>query len=648
MAGILGMYIESLFRKSAEERAAKAAQAQEHIKTAHEMIKKGDLTPDQTTWLANVGAQYGDPLIEGYGRNTYKKAKEQEASSQGVNAFIQQLLGGIMGTGGVAGTSDTQQQAQPQMGDAGIKMQPLPLGEPTKGPNATPTMATSSTPGYHPMTDTLANAIKQVESSGGKVLNSQMGEDSYGAYQFRPKTWELESKAYTQEIQGAPVVLRQTPANEDAVAKWRINKLLNEGHGPEGVAKYWQTMDPNTKITTGVNAQGVAYDVPGYVQKVQAAMGGVVTPTNGTRLVPPTIGLPMGATFTVTDAGSGSPKLNLQFKMPTMDERESAAFSQLDVAQQLQFLTGKWAKAAGMEPIRQIGKDETTGQQMVTTFDPMRGVVNIIGSGVKTAYTPVEQQQINAYGAGLKVGAEAEAQTVPGGGSGKTPMQIDAERQAATTKAIEAEKRRLIPSEGVKELGATQKVLDRIDRIKGIFAKHTNKDVSLVGKMEFLREVGDSFDAFAEPDRIELRNLTAQLTESMYDTRGKQLSDKEIKTAEKLIPKMSSQTVGYLTNLRAFQDYIEGASRANKAAWERAGYTMDQVNAMPAEKANAILETLQGGGAGGGGVTDGMTRKADPGLQIGQVYPDGKGGSAEYLGGPKLDIKSWKVVEEGK
>jgi len=137
--------------------------------------------------------------------------------------------------------------------------------------------------------------------------------------------------------------------------------------------------------------------------------------------------------------------------------------------------------------------------------------------------------------------------------------------------------------------------------------------------------------------------LTAQLTESMYDTRGKQLSDREIKIAEKLIPKMGSQPVEYLTNLRAFQDYIEGAAKANKGAWERAGYTMDQVNVMPAERANALLETLQGSGGVGQGKQD-MGRKADAGLQVGKVYPDGKGGHGKYLGGPKMDGKSWEEV----
>jgi len=390
MAGIIEMLIHNMLLKKQNEQAAETATRQEHIKTAHEMIKKGDLTPDQTTWLANVGAQYGDPLIEGYGRNTYKKAQEQANYGKGVQDFVRQLVGGVVGGVGVGGQ---QTQAQPQMGDAGIQAVPQPaqaqqmtLGAPMKGANAAPTSA--GTPGYHPLTESIANAIKQVESSGGKNVVSQMGEDSYGAYQFRPKTWEMESKAYTGATQGNSVVLKQTPENEDKVAKWRINELLQAGHGPEGVANYWQTMDPNTKITTGVNDQGAAYDVPGYRSKVLAAMGqgqGQQPTRNGVHLAPPTLNLPMGATFTVTDAGSGSPKLNLQFKMPTMDERESQAFSLLQGPQQLQFLTGKWAKAAGMDPVHKIDKDETTGQSIATTYDPMSGMVKIVGSGVKTA-----------------------------------------------------------------------------------------------------------------------------------------------------------------------------------------------------------------------------------------------------------------------
>jgi len=647
--GILETLLGNFLQKRQMQQETERKLGEEHIKTAHELIKKGDLTPDQTTWLANVGAQYGDPLIEGYGRNTYKKSKEQADYGKGVQDFVMQLVGGVMGgSGGGSGG-----QEQPQMGDAGIQASPQLMQAQTQPQQMTLGVPTKGKPSFGEYDISSYATDPAHEQRIASILPAVRGLSTP-----QDITAYIQQVAPKSPITGDVVL---ASAQKHGVDPGMMLALMQQDSSFGTAGKGARTFNPGNvgNDDTGREVNMGSWDkgvdaVGGWLAQHRTGSAQVQRPAqNGTHLAPPTLRLPMGATFTVTDAGSGIPKLNLQFKMPTMDERESQTFAQLPGPQQLQFLTGKWAKAAGMEPIHKIDRDETTGQTIATTFDPMKGTMQIVGSGVKIAYTPIEQQGIAATGAGWKKQEEARVETVPiqtggGGGAGgtgemKTPAQIEAERQAGIVKATEAEKRRLIPGEGVKELGATQKVLDRIDRIKGIFAKHTNKDISLVGKMDFLREVGDSFDAFAEPDRIELRNLTAQLTESMYDTRGKQLSDREIKIAEKLIPKMGSQPVEYLTNLRAFQDYIEGAAKANKGAWERAGYTMDQVNVMPAERANALLETLQGSGGVGQGKQD-MGRKADAGLQVGKVYPDGKGGHGKYLGGPKMDGKSWEEV----
>ena len=112
----------------------------------------------------------------------------------------------------------------------------------------------------------LSNAIKQVESGGNYTIGGASGE--YGAYQFMPGTWANYSSEYLQSIGSAPMSLEMTPANQDAVAKFKIQQLLSKGYSPEQVASTWNSGGPDWIGKTGVNSQGVAYDVPSYVKKV--------------------------------------------------------------------------------------------------------------------------------------------------------------------------------------------------------------------------------------------------------------------------------------------------------------------------------------------------------------------------------------------
>jgi hypothetical protein len=117
----------------------------------------------------------------------------------------------------------------------------------------------------------IANAIKEVESGGDYWAIAK--DQGFGAYQFSPATWKAVSKAYDASQGGEGEVLKPTVENQDKVARFYIQSLLNKGHSAEEIASIWNSGQPDAKkIGSGTNKYGVKYDVPGYVAKVTAAM----------------------------------------------------------------------------------------------------------------------------------------------------------------------------------------------------------------------------------------------------------------------------------------------------------------------------------------------------------------------------------------
>jgi hypothetical protein len=130
--------------------------------------------------------------------------------------------------------------------------------------------------GYKAEVDTILGAIKQIESGGN--YNAKARDEGSGAYQFMPETWSKWTKEYTTETQGKPKLMKMTPENQDAVARWKVEKLVGEGYEPKQIAAIWNSGGPDThhpdgRPKKGVNKYGVAYDVPGHVAKFDAAYG---------------------------------------------------------------------------------------------------------------------------------------------------------------------------------------------------------------------------------------------------------------------------------------------------------------------------------------------------------------------------------------
>lgn len=121
----------------------------------------------------------------------------------------------------------------------------------------------------------IASAIKQVESNGNYEASGASGE--YGAYQFMPSTWDSWSNDYANNVLGQSAVLEPTPQNQDAVAQYKIQQWLDNGLTPQQIAAKWNSgSEFGWENKIGTNSQGVAYNVPSYVNKVTNALGGIV------------------------------------------------------------------------------------------------------------------------------------------------------------------------------------------------------------------------------------------------------------------------------------------------------------------------------------------------------------------------------------
>ncbi len=117
----------------------------------------------------------------------------------------------------------------------------------------------------------VMNAIKKIESGGN--YDAKGGSGEYGAYQFMPATWTDWSSKYAAEVlKSSDGNMKMTPENQDAVARWKIQKLLDAGNTPEQVASIWNSGKPEWEGNVGTNSHGVKYDVPGYVNRFRNAL----------------------------------------------------------------------------------------------------------------------------------------------------------------------------------------------------------------------------------------------------------------------------------------------------------------------------------------------------------------------------------------
>ncbi|MEA2036181.1 MAG: transglycosylase family protein [Nanoarchaeota archaeon] len=130
----------------------------------------------------------------------------------------------------------------------------------------------------------IMKAIRTVESGGNYQARGGSGE--YGAYQFMPETWAGWSRQYASEVLKMSTQLDMTKENQDAVARWKIEKLVSQGYNPQQIASIWNSGSPDWKGKTGTNSYGVKYDVPNYVNKITNQLQGILGTTGEKLKVP--------------------------------------------------------------------------------------------------------------------------------------------------------------------------------------------------------------------------------------------------------------------------------------------------------------------------------------------------------------------------
>ncbi len=147
----------------------------------------------------------------------------------------------------------------------------------------------SSTSSLDPTIVNLAKSIRQNESGGDFQAKGKSGE--YGAYQYTPKTWASDSAKYL----GQPTDLfSATPEQQNEVAYKSLADMKKSGMNVGQIASTWNSGDPeaytgkfsNGSPSTGINEQGVPFDVPTYAKKVaqtyQSLKGGQNSQSNQT------------------------------------------------------------------------------------------------------------------------------------------------------------------------------------------------------------------------------------------------------------------------------------------------------------------------------------------------------------------------------
>lgn len=136
------------------------------------------------------------------------------------------------------------------------------------------TAAPSSSGGLDPQIVNLAQAIRQQESGGSPTKVGASGE--YGAYQWEPSTWTTDAAAA-----GVDVPLKQsTLEQQNEVAyktlsnwkqqhpDWNVGNFASAWNAGLGEPNAYQGTFSTGKPSTGTNAEGVKYDVPGYASSV--------------------------------------------------------------------------------------------------------------------------------------------------------------------------------------------------------------------------------------------------------------------------------------------------------------------------------------------------------------------------------------------
>lgn len=134
-------------------------------------------------------------------------------------------------------------------------------------------------------------AIRDAETGGNYTAKGASGES--GGYQFMPGRFSELAKKYLGD-EKAPM----TPENQNKVTYSYVKEKKDQGYQPPQIASMWNAGEgrPNAykENWRGVNSQGVAYDTPAYVSKVETAYKKYAPTAEASTVIPETLETTLG------------------------------------------------------------------------------------------------------------------------------------------------------------------------------------------------------------------------------------------------------------------------------------------------------------------------------------------------------------------
>lgn len=147
-------------------------------------------------------------------------------------------------------------------------------------PTQQPQTPGNSQPQLDPTALNLARAIRQVESGDNPNAKGASGE--FGVGQWMPGNFEAAATSYGLDPND------KSEANQDHVMYNQIEDQVKQGKTQSQIASWWNSGNYDPTGNVGVNKEGVAYNTPAYVAKVQKAYESQINQPSSSTYPPPT------------------------------------------------------------------------------------------------------------------------------------------------------------------------------------------------------------------------------------------------------------------------------------------------------------------------------------------------------------------------
>lgn len=151
----------------------------------------------------------------------------------------------------------------------------------------------------------LLATLRKRESGGDYTIRAP-GSSASGGYQFIDPTWQSLTRKFNVGTE-YPHAYMAPPQVQDLVAQKQVSGLLNQGYGPEAVAKTWYTGNPMGQMSPAALAANKGLTADKYAANFMrdfSRISGVGTHPNAPMSMP---AQPQGVSAEVGGGSSGAP-----------------------------------------------------------------------------------------------------------------------------------------------------------------------------------------------------------------------------------------------------------------------------------------------------------------------------------------------------